>query len=336
MLKLALISLLLLAQPENFRPNNDLFKVNNGHPLLDAHNCYPNDGKWSDRIDRALQTGYPVGIEQDIAPYTDPQTGKVTAKVTHREQGAASDPSLRDHFFERVRPQIEKALKDKKKNTWPLIVLHFDFKNNSVPTLEAVWSLLGEYRPWITTAKKTGNDNDLAAFDWKPILVLTEDNDTQEEVFYRRLAAGDRLLLFGSAHTNEKIFAGLDKKQQNHALANAAPELLLPTRATNYRRWWNNSWYSVEENGQQHAGDWTSADDLRLKALVDHTHRQGYWIRFFTLDGFAPGTDKGWGATYNFGSVAEVQKRWKASLAAGVDMIATDQYEDLRTFMQNP
>ena len=37
------------------------------------------------------------------------------------------------------------------------------------------------------------------------------------------------------------------------------------------------------------------ADDRRLRALVDHAHKLGYWIRFYTLDGFAPAESKGLG-----------------------------------------
>jgi hypothetical protein len=52
------------------------------------------------------------------------------------------------------------------------------------------------------------------------------------------------------------------------------------------------------------------------------------------LDGFAPADNKGWGKGYNFGSREKVQARWKAALEAGVNLIATDQYEDLGTFME--
>jgi hypothetical protein len=36
--------------------------LNHNRPVLDAHNCYPYEGRWADRIDRALTTGFPVGI----------------------------------------------------------------------------------------------------------------------------------------------------------------------------------------------------------------------------------------------------------------------------------
>ena len=56
----------------------------------------------------------------------------------------------------------------------------------------------------------------------------------------------------------------------------------------------------------------------------------GYWIRFYTLDGFAPGESKGWDQSYNFGSREAAIARWKAAVAAGVNLIATDQYEDFK------
>ncbi len=102
-----------------------------------------------------------------------------------------------------------------------------------------------------------------------------------------------------------------------------------------YRRWWNNSWYEVEEGGQPRAGNWTTAKMARLRALVQRAHEQGYWIRFYTLDGFNPDSGEGWSSGYNFGSMAAVRVRWKAAVEAGVDMIATDQYEDLGELLRH-
>ena len=98
-------------------------------------------------------------------------------------------------------------------------------------------------------------------------------------------------------------------------------------KPTNYRRWWNNSWAEVEEGGQPHAGDWTAADEKRLRSLVDRAHSLGFWIRFYTLDGFTATENKGWSDGYNFGSPEATMIRWKAAVAAGVNLIATDQYE---------
>jgi hypothetical protein len=307
--------------------------LNHNQPVLDAHNCYPYEGNWADRIDRALKTGFPVGIEQDMAWYVDPATGKGRAVVTHTAKTTGSEPLLRDYFFERVRPIVEKALAENDRAHWPLIVLHFDFKDNQAPLLHAVWDILGEYQGWITTATKTADPHQLAPFEPKPLLVLTEDSDAQEEVFFNQVPVGGKLRLFGSAHT--KAVPSSPKAEHDHLLATLPPEELLSTPPTNYRRWWNNSWYVVEEGGQHQAGDWTPADERRLRALVDHAHKLGYWIRFYTLDGFARAEDRGWGDGYNFGTREAVLARWKAALAAGVNLIASNQYEELAAFMRS-
>jgi hypothetical protein len=116
-------SLLLLAVPLSVQTSplgaqtnplgaqtNSLDFLNHNRPVPDAHNCYPYEGKWRDRVDRALKTGFPVGIEQDMAWYVDPATGKGRAVVSHDDKTKGSEPMLRDYFFERVRPIMEKAL----------------------------------------------------------------------------------------------------------------------------------------------------------------------------------------------------------------------------------
>lgn len=297
-----------------------------GHPILDAHNCYPYEGRWADRIERALSTGFPVAIEQDIA-WWDGQP-----VISHTAKTKGGEPSLKQHFFERVRPIIEKALKENRRDTWPLIVLHFDFKTLDAQTIRGVWDVLGEYESWITTAPQTADPHTLAPFDKKPLLVLTEDADEQEQIFFKDLKPGDRLRVFGSAHTG-KIEAK-SHEERAHQLATLAPEKLLAERPTNYRRWWNNSWAEVEEGGQTRAGDWTETDNGRLHALVDRAHGLGYWIRFYTLDGFSEDENRGWDQGYNFGTLQAAKLRWKAAYDAGVDLIATDQYEELASFLK--
>ena len=47
------------------------------------------------------------------------------------------------------------------------------------------------------------------------------------------------------------------------------------------------------------------------------------------LDGFTAEENRGWDQGYNFGSREAAAARWKAAYAAGVNLIATDQFEDL-------
>jgi hypothetical protein len=330
-----LMSLLTFALTASFAnaQEPDLNFLNHNQPLVDAHNCYPYEGRWNDRVARALNSGFPVSIEQDLAWYVDPTTHKGRVVVSHAARPTGSEPTLREYFFEQVRPVVEKAIAQNKRERWPLIVLHFDFKDNRQAILEAVWQLLGEYEPWLSTSVKTNDPSVLSPIARKPILVITEESDEQQKVFFDDVPVGAKLRLFGSAHTHPNP-AGMPSEQVNQWQVTVPPDQILSERPTNYRRWWNSSWYLVEEGGQSKAGDWTPADDRRLRGLVDHAHQMGYWVRFYTLDGFAPGEDQGWGNGYNFGSKQAVILRWKAAIAAGVNFIATDQYEDLAAYMK--
>jgi hypothetical protein len=321
-------AVLLLAAGFAFTQEASREFLNHGKPMVDAHNSYPYNGRWADRIERALAAGYPVAIEQDLAWGIDPETGKPAPVLSHSAKTTGEEPTLKKYFFERLRPLVEATLAANERSRWPIIILHFDFKSNEKPLLQAVWDLLGSYEGWLSTAAKTAVPGELQPFDRKPVLAITEDSDEQEEVFFRSVPAGGRLRVFGSAHT--RGLASKPREERAHLAATLPPSELLAGPPTNYRRWWNNSWAEVEEGGQKQAGAWTPADNARLHALVDHAHKLGYWIRFYTLDGFTRDEDMGWDENYNFGSAAAVRDRWKAAIEAGVDLIATDQYEELR------
>jgi hypothetical protein len=296
--------------------------VGAAHPgarsILDAHNCYPYFEWWHDRIDRALSAGAPLAIEQDLLWYKDPKTGKSRSVISHGAPATGTEPTLKDYFFERLRPVVEKALREGNKGDWPLITLNLDLKSEEPEHLAAIWQTLTDYRKWLTTAPKTSDVRELQPLDIRPVLVLTGESQAQKVAFYDQLPNGAPLLVFGATPTNAKDVA-------------AAPQALAPDPADNYHRWWNNSWRVVENAGQENAGEWTPAKEARLTQLVRYAHQHNLWIRFYTLDGASADelSCHGWFRTYNFGSKQAVVKRWKGARAAGVDYIATDQYEDL-------
>lgn len=279
--------------------------------LMDAHNCYPQDGKWANRIDRALSTGEPLAIEQDLHLFQ----GKVV--VAHDSPAKGGEPTVREYFFERVRPLIETALRENRREQWPVVILNLDFKSNERPLLEALWKLLGEYESWITTARRGTDVQKVEPLDVKPLLVLTGDPEEQERVFYDEVPVGAKLRLFGAA----RVVHG--------SRWDTAPEMMTPERANNYRRWWNNAWPVVEKGGQHNAEDWTAGDDARLRAMVTHAHEFGYFIRFYTLNGYTPEESAALGTerSYNFRSLDAAALRWQAAKRTGVDFIATDMYE---------
>ena len=120
--------------------------------LLDAHNCYPENGQWGDRLERALKTGLPIAIEQDLAWYTDKASGRSWSVVVHHLPPSGSEPTLKKHFFEQIRPMVERALQDQNRKDWPLITLNLDFKSEEPEHLEFIWKLLGEYESWLCTS----------------------------------------------------------------------------------------------------------------------------------------------------------------------------------------
>jgi hypothetical protein len=297
-------------QPARFEPGQRV--------LLDAHNAYPYQGRWSDRLDRALATGTPLAVEQDLIWYpstplraspstplkAEPSTSR--SIVSHGEPYTGSEPSLRD-FFEHIRPLITRALDTGSRDNWPIITLNLDFKDSDPQHFAAIWNLLGEYEQWLTTARRVADLSAVQPLDVGPVLVLTGADTAQQAVFHDAVPVGSRLRLFGAAPA-----------------ANIG--------ATNYLRWVNYPWSAVESEGQTKAGMWTDDDKQRLHALVERAHAAGLWIRFYTLNGHSAedGERMGYTPSYNFTSIDQARVRWRAAIVAGVDFVATDQYEEFR------
>jgi len=296
---------------------------------LHAHNCYPEKGQWDDRIQRALsvQTS-DIAIEQDVAWFVDPSTGRGRIVVSHDAKPDGTEPTLESYFFDRVRPLIETALRDNRKDTWPVMVLHLDFKTNEPAHHQAIWDLLGKYGSWLTTAERVADEQRVTPFTPGPLLVLTEAGQGQVDTFYTRVPVGGRLRLFGTIPA--VTFPEATTAEARSAAAfSAPPNVLVPTGATNYRRWTNFPWAVVELGGQNKAGPWTSDDNRRLREIVTRAHEMGLWVRFYTLNGHTAADSKGWTASYNFGSTAALRERMVAARDAGVEFIASDQYEEL-------
>lgn len=295
--------------------------------ILDAHNCYPYDGKYADRIDRALATGLPVSIEIDLAWRQEP--GNSRSVISHSTATKGDEPSLETYFFERVRPLVEKALAEGDQKQWPILYLHFDFKSNEREHLAYVAGILARYRDWLSSSVRVEDEAKMQPIERKPILVITETDEMQKRVFHDEAPLGQRFYVFGSAPGETYISKDAPREEQLARMVTATPMEMLNKPAGNYRRWWNNSWAVVEEGGAPRAGEWTRSDRARLEALVANAHRLGYLVRFYTLNGHAADQGEGWGSSYNFGSMEAVRSRWQAAYQVGVDFIASDQYEEL-------
>lgn len=283
--------------------------------MLDAHNCYPYQGRWEDRLERALSTGFPISIEQDLVWQPAPVAAASRSIVSHGKPYTGEEPSLESYFFEAVRPHVQRALSIGDTSTWPIIVLNLDFKDDEEAHVREIAGVMSRYADWITSAPKTEDLKTVAPMDVKPILVLSAGGGNQFKVFYDDLNVGDPVRVFGAARTRGR---GIE-----------TPADMVTEPADNFRRWWNGPWSIVEEGGQRRAGDWTAEDRARLDALVQHAHDMGYWLRIYTINGHEEANNgMGWSGGYNFGTLQAAEQRWRACAEAGVDFIPSDMYEE--------
>jgi hypothetical protein len=180
-----------------------------------SHNAYPDHGKFADRLDRTLAAGLPVTIEEDLA-WID---GK--SLLIHGAKNATpDDPTLESYFFPKVKPIIEKALKDGNKGNWPLITLYLDIKNDPPEHLAAVNQMLDKYDAWLTKAEKTAGIAKQSPLELKPMMVIVEDKqgDIKQKVFYDDVAVGGKIRVFDRQRSSTRIRRSCRERKRTRRL----------------------------------------------------------------------------------------------------------------------
>jgi hypothetical protein len=322
-------ALLVLARPE--AGTRLQMRAPGERVSLHAHNCYPERGLWTDRIERALgTTPRPLVIEQDLVW----RAADRQSVVAHDTEPAStqSAPTLEDYFFKRVAPILDGSPVEGRRPVWPIVILHLDFKTYEPEHYAEVWRLLGKYERWLTMAERAMDAARVVPLTPGPLLVLTENRPGAEEAFHDRLAAGEPLRVFGTVPPTP---APPGREKEKIPPSSIPVDVLIPAGATNYRRWTNHSWAAVEAGGPPEAGEWTPGDRVRLEEIVRRAHDVGLWVRFYTLNGHTVNENHGWTASYNFGSLDAARIRWRAAIEAGVDFVATDQYEEFARELQS-
>jgi hypothetical protein len=322
----------MLAAP----PKDETWFAPGKRTTLLAHNAFPDGNKWTDRLDRALSAGTPSMIEIDLIWKKDSKTGQFRSYVSRPESFTGEELDMNHYFFPKVRPMVEKALKAGNRKDWPLIVLFLDIKDNAPEHVQELWNKAGEYEGWLTTAVKTSDPAKPSPLDLKPLMIVVNDkaDSTQEECFYNRLPVGGKLRIFGAAKTYSPPRSGKKGQPPSVDLSEIDPAKYFLEPAGNYRRWVARPWNLIEKGGVAKAGDWTPAEEQRLAAFATQAHKLGYLIGFYHLNGHAPDAGKGWEEESNFGSLERAKIRWTAALKAGVDLISTDQYEEVAALIR--
>ena len=277
------------------------------------------------RLDEALATGLSLAIEQDLHWYVG-SGAPPQPVVAHDDDALEGAPTLDTHFFARIEPIMKRALAENERDTWPLITLNLDFKDNTPAHLDAVWASLGKYEAWLTTATRTVTPSRVESLVPGPLLVLAGSDTAQRRRFHDEVPVGAKLRAFGAMAPAP--VRGATKALRARRAMQMTSAQHINVGADNFARWVNFPWSVIEAGGPTTAGKWVPADSARLNAFVQQVHRQGFLIRFYTLDGFTAADDRGFAASYNFGSRAAATARWRATLSAGVDFVATDHYAD--------
>src|SRR5262249_1349443 len=98
-----------------------------GRVLLDAHNAYPYEGRFGDRVPRALAAGTPLARGRDVA-WGGTSSGHMEPVGAHDPACRGDEPTLQRYFFDSVAPLLDQALASPQRDAWPLITLNLDFK----------------------------------------------------------------------------------------------------------------------------------------------------------------------------------------------------------------
>ena len=278
--------------------------------LLDAHNSYPEGGRWADRIDRALSTGTPLAIEQDLLWYRDPATGIPRSIVSHGEPFTGREPGMREYFFERIRPIVERALQENRRDDWPIITLNLDFKSDEPEHHAAVWKLLGEYESWLCTAPRGAAIRRRRAADAAGAGARPDRRAGHPAAgLLRRHPAGRHAAPVWRGASDARWHA-----RPQDQLPALVEQLVDPDRAGR----------AAQGRGMD-AGRRAAADDRRpcgaRRRAVDPLLHAG-WLR-------SRRSVRRLGRELQLRLARRRPQRWRAAIRAGVDFVAVNQYEVL-------
>lgn len=276
--------------------------------FLNAHNCYPKDGQGLGRLDRARRAGLSA-FEEDLAW----SEARGLTVVSHTTKLTGSEPALEDYFFAPMLPLLRKMTPDQ-----PGVLLLLDFKSAHPGPVKEVRAWLRRHRKLVTTCGRRGDPPQQTPVRWRPLTVILTGNTAAIALFERLTPAGELYLAMGNREPAAR------ESYENVAA-------YFPEPATAFYRVFNFNWRYIERDPNPQAGAFTPAERARLQALVAAAHSKGYWLRFWTLNA----TDSFWGPDEDFGSTQALLVRWRACLEAGVENIATDEYEIAGEFLRD-
>lgn len=208
--------------------------------------------------------------------------------ISHHKELAGGEPTLEEYFFRPLLPELRRLPAGKP--DWLLLI---DFKSDDARLVAEVYRLLRRHRKLLTTA---GED-----LRYGPLTVLLTGDNAAIAAFARLHPPGERYLAIGNREP-------LGREYRENVAE------YFPEAATGFYRVFNFEWKHVEQVYRREE-PLSGAERERLEALARAAHEKGYWLRTWTLNGS------------HFGGQEWVRERWETARLAGVEMIATDEYE---------
>jgi hypothetical protein len=265
---------------------------------VSAHNCYLENSASGERLAEALALGID-NIEIDLG-WDDARQRLI---VGH---DAAPRPGVAYPEFEAyVVPLFEAHVRTPRPDRAPTVVT-IDWKTDHRSAVDRFKAFLDAHPDWFTSARKAPE----SSLTTRRLTVCQSGSDRAKDIYDELIADGNEYRAF-----RDTVFgAGSAHRADVTSYA--------PQAATVYHRFLAFHWGHIERGGPALAGKWTDEDAARLKALVDHAHRQGFRVRLYTLNGHTGPL----GGPYRCPTDAAARERWRAAATAGVDWVASDEY----------
>jgi glycerophosphoryl diester phosphodiesterase len=215
--------------------------------------------------------------------------------ISHEKEPSGGEPSLEQYFWKPLGPALRKLPRGRPE--WLLLI---DFKTDDLRVVEQVYRELEQRQALLSRFGK--------AIEYGPLTVLLTGDRGAVAAFERRNRGNGPYLAMGDEEP--------PGREYRESIAD-----YLPAAATAFYRVFNFDWKHVEPDREaRKQGPLPKAALARLKTLVDLAHQRGYWLRAWTLNG------------PTFGGREGLLERWRAAREAGVEMVATDEYELAGTF----
>ncbi len=261
---------------------------------ISAHNCYPANSTSNARLIEAVALGID-NIEIDLG--WDDKNKRLIVGHDSAPVNGKTYPTFQTY--------IEFFLNAPERPDHAPTVLSIDWKTSRPEAVDQFNDFLNKHASLFSTAPKA----EPSPFKAQRFTVCFTGSEQAKAHYDSLIPAGGTYRAFC-----DRVYGAGDYKDNAEDYARK--------KATAYHRFLTMHWAVVEKGAPILARGWTESSEKRLKAIVDAAHHQGYRLRFYCLNGAG-------NMAYRFPTEEAAKVRWVAAAKAGVDWVASDDYENI-------